>query len=75
MMVQASLQLDIPSVLIVISGLGMLILELVSMLVILPLFNNRLRRTSVIGSLISAPSDIIAPPISSDPRETNGLDS
>ncbi len=75
MMVHANLQLDIPSILFVTGGLGMLALELVSMLVILPLFNNRLRRTSVIGSLTSAPSDIIAPPNSSNPRETNGLDS
>jgi hypothetical protein len=74
MMVQANQQLDIPSILFIVGGVGMLILELVLMLFVLPFINYRLRRS--LGSASSTPvlSDIIAPPISSNPRETNGLD-
>jgi hypothetical protein len=69
-----STQIDIPNVLFVLGGLGMLLLELVVMLTALPLINHRLRRSTV---LVSAPvqSDIIAPLATSNPRQMNGLDS
>jgi hypothetical protein len=73
-MVQANQQLDIPSILFVAGGLGMLILELVLMLFILPLINHRLRRSLVNASSTTILSDIIAPPLSSNPRENNGMD-
>jgi RsiW-degrading membrane proteinase PrsW (M82 family) len=74
-MVQANQQLDIPSILFVAGGLGMLILELVLMLFILPLINHQLRRSLVNASSTTILSDIIAPPLSSNPRENNGMDS
>ncbi|MBE3038794.1 MAG: hypothetical protein IMZ62_08285, partial [Chloroflexi bacterium] len=73
MMVQ-NMQIDFPGVLFALGGLGMLFLELVFLLTALPLINRRLRRSAV---PVPAPvqSDIIAPPATSNPRETNGLDS
>ena len=55
-------------------GLGMLFLELILLLTALPLINRRLRRPA---APVPAPvqSDIIAPLATSNPRETNGLDS
>ena len=69
-----NMQIDIPGVVFVLVGLGMLFLELVLLLTALPLINRRLRRSA---APIPAPvqSDIIAPLATSDPRETNGLDS
>ncbi|HEX7620281.1 MAG TPA: PrsW family glutamic-type intramembrane protease [Anaerolineales bacterium] len=74
-MVQNNIQLDFPSVLYVVAGLGMLFLELTLMLSALPLINRSLRRSVMPASISQVQSDIIAPPATSNPRETNGLDS
>jgi hypothetical protein len=52
----------------------MLFLELVLLLTALPLINHRLRRSPAL-TLAPVQSDIIAPPATLDPRETNGMDS
>ena len=69
-----NMQIDLPGMLFMLGGLGMLFLELVLLLTALPLINQRLRRSAVI---VPAPeqSDIIAPLATSNPRENNGLDS
>jgi hypothetical protein len=69
-----NMQIDIPGVLFVLGGLGLLFLELALLLTALPLINRRLRRSAApVPSPVQ--SDIIAPLATSDPRETNGLDS
>ena len=73
-MMVKTMQFDLPGMLFTLAGLGMLFLELVLMLVILPLVNRRLRR-SVARVPAPVQSDIIAPLTTSNPRETNGLDS
>jgi len=73
-MMVKTMQFDLPGMLFTLAGLGMLFLELVLMLVILPLVNRRLRR-SVARVPAPVQSDIIAPLTTSYPRETNGLDS
>jgi len=69
-----NIQIDFPGAVFVLGGLGMLFLELVLLLTTLPLINHRLRR-SVAPIPAPVQSDIIAPPATSNPRETNGLDS
>ena len=69
-----NMPIDYLGVLFALGGLGMLILELLLLVAALPLINRHLRRTA---ASIPAPvqSDIIAPLPTSNPRETNGLDS
>ena len=69
-----NIPIDYLGVLFALGGLGMLILELVLLVAALPVINRHLRRTA---ASIPAPvqSDIIAPLPTSNPRETNGLDS
>lgn len=72
-MVQNS-QINFPAMLFMLGGLGTLFLELVLMLTALPLINHRLRRSvALVPALVQ--SDIIAPLVTSNPREINGLDS
>jgi len=68
-----NMQIDFLGALFVLGGLGMLFLELVLLLTALPLINRRLRRSAAPGPA-PVQSDIIAPPATSNPRETNGLD-
>jgi len=75
MMLQ-NMQVELPGVLSMLGGLGMLVLELFLMVTALPLINRLLRRS--IGSASVPPqvqSDIIAPLANSTSRETDGLDS
>jgi hypothetical protein len=69
-----NMQIDFLGGFFALGGLGMLFLELVLLLTALPLINRRLR-----GPAAPVPepvqSDIIAPLATSNPRETNGLDS
>ncbi len=74
-MAQNTLQLDLPSALFVVGGIGILILELVVMLTVFPLINRSLRKSVQTAAQPSLKSDIIAPISSSNSRETNGLDS
>ncbi|MCX6038069.1 MAG: PrsW family glutamic-type intramembrane protease [Chloroflexi bacterium] len=73
-MMTQNMQIDFPGVLFMLGGIGMLFLELVLLLTALPLINRRLRQSA---APVPAPvqSDIIAPLATSNPRETNGLDS
>jgi len=68
-----NMQIDLPSGLFILGGLGMLFLELVLLLTAFPLINRRLSRSTA-PILAPVQSDIIAPPATSNPRETNGLD-
>jgi hypothetical protein len=68
-----NMQIDLPGGLFILGGLGMLFLELVLLLTAFPLINRRLRRSTA-PVLAPVQSDIIAPPATSNPRETNGLD-
>jgi hypothetical protein len=74
-MVQNNMQIEFPSILYVLAGLGMLFLELVGMLALLPLINHHLRRVPLAAVPSPVQSDIIAPPATSNPRKTDGLDS
>jgi hypothetical protein len=74
-MVQNNMQIEFPSILYVLAGLGMLFLELVGMLALLPLINHNLRRVPLAAVPSPVQSDIIAPPATSNPRKTDGLDS
>jgi hypothetical protein len=74
-MVQNNMQIEFPSILYVLAGLGMLFLELVGMLALLPLINRNLRRVPLAAVPSPVQSDIIAPPATSNPRKTDGLDS
>lgn len=69
-----NMQVDLPGVLSMLGGVGMLVMEFLLMVTALPLINRLLRRS--IGS-VPAPvqSDIIAPLEKSTSRETDGLDS
>ena len=68
-----NMQIDLPGGLFILGGLGVLFLELVLLLTAFPLINRRLRRpTAPIFSPVQP--DIIAPPATTNPRETNGLD-
>jgi hypothetical protein len=73
MMVQNT-QFDFLSISFSVVGVGMLLMELIVMIAVLPTVNRRLRQPS---ALVPVPvqSDIIAPLTTSDSRETNGLDS
>jgi len=73
-MMAQNMQIDFPGVLFVLGGLGLLFLELVLLLTALPLINRHLRRSAV-PVPVPVQSDIIAPSTTSNPRETNGLDS
>lgn len=69
-----NMQIDLPGVLFMVGGLGMLFLELVLLLTALPLINRCLRLSAAsVPALVQ--SDIIAPPATFYPRETDGLDS
>jgi hypothetical protein len=72
-MVTQNNQMDIPSILFMLGGLGMLFIEISIILTGLPLFNRRLRQSAT-QSPAPSQSDIIAPLTPSDPRETNGFD-
>jgi len=72
MMLQ-NMQLDWLSTIFVVGGVGMLFLELVLMLAVLPLVNRSLRR-SASPVIAAVQSDIIAPPQTSPERDTNELD-
>ncbi len=72
---QNTLQLDLPGTLFVIMGVGVLILELAAMLTLFPLINRNLRKSVQIVPPPTLKSDIIAPISSSNPRETDELDS
>jgi hypothetical protein len=73
-MMTLNVQVDFPSVLFIVGGLGILLLELVLMLIALPLINRNLRRSvAPVPALVQ--SDIIAPLSTSDSRKPNGLDS
>jgi hypothetical protein len=72
-MMSQNMKIDFPSALFMVGGIGMLFLELVSLLTALPLVNRRLRRSAA-PVPVRVQSDIIAPPATSNPRETNGLD-
>jgi hypothetical protein len=74
-MAQNSLQLDFSSVLFVVGGIGMLILELIIMLTALPLINRTLRKSVRTAAQPILQSDIIGPISSSTARESNELDS
>ncbi len=74
-MAQNTLQLDLPSALLVVGGIGILILELVVMLTAFPLINRALRKQASTPNQTPLKSDIIAPISSTNARETNGLDS
>lgn len=69
-----NMQIDFPGVFFALEGLGLLFLELVLLLTALPLVNRRLRQPAA-PVPVPVQSDIIAPLATSDPRETNGLDS
>jgi len=72
---QNTLQLDLPNALFLVGGVGILFLELVVMLAAFPLINRIMRKSTQTADQSSMKSDIIAPILSSNARETNGLDS
>jgi hypothetical protein len=69
-----NMQIDFLGAVFALGGLGMLFLELVLLITALPLINRHLHRSSASVPL-PVQSDIIAPLPTSNPRETNGLDS
>ena len=72
-MMTQNMQIDFLGGLFMLGGLGMLFLELILLITALPMINRRLR-LSTIPVFAKVQSDIIAPPASSNSRETNGLD-